>query len=260
MIAASRAAPLLAQAGDRSREADRDDRVEHPDVDPELERVRRADSEQLAGEEALLDLAPLRCGVAGPVRREARRVSEPVGRELVDQLCGAAALGEHERAQTALDQVGHQLRRLGERARPLAQLLVDERRVPERDRPLRFRRSVLADDGEVEPGQREGELAGVGDRRGGEQELRIRAVDACEPAQAPEHVADVRAEDAPVDVRLVDDDVTEVREHVAPAVVVRQDADVEHVRVGQDRGSTTCGPASGARSRCRRRRSPRGCA
>jgi hypothetical protein len=30
----------------------------------------------------------------------------------------------------------------------------------------------------------------------------------------------VRAEDAAVDVRLVDDDVAQVREHVAPAVVV----------------------------------------
>ena len=41
----------------------------------------------------------------------------------------------------------------------------------------------------------------------------------------------MRAEDAAVHVRLVDDDVAEVREHVAPAVVVREDADVEHVRV-----------------------------
>ena len=159
--AAAGAAPLLAQARNRSREADRDDRVEHADVDAELERVRRADSEQLAGEEALLDLAPLRGRVAGAVRREARRVAEPVGRELVDQLRGAAALGEDERAQAAFDEVGHQLRRLGERARPLAQLLVDERRVPERDRPLGLRRSVVSDDGEVEPGEREGELAGV---------------------------------------------------------------------------------------------------
>jgi hypothetical protein len=44
----------------------------------------------------------------------------------------------------------------------------------------------------------------------------------------------VRAEDAAVDVRLVDDDVAEVREHVSPAVVVREDADVEHVRVRED--------------------------
>src|SRR6478752_5383780 len=149
MSAPPRAAPLLAQAGDCSREAYGDDRVEHPDVDPELERIRRADSEQLARKEALLDLAPLRRRVAGPVWRQARGVPEPVGRELVDQLCGAAALGEDERPQAALDQIGHQLRRFRKCARPLAQLLVDERWVPERNRPLRLRGSVLADDGEV---------------------------------------------------------------------------------------------------------------
>jgi hypothetical protein len=44
----------------------------------------------------------------------------------------------------------------------------------------------------------------------------------------------VRPEDAAVDVRLVDDDVAEVREDVAPAVVVWEHADMEHVRVGQD--------------------------
>ncbi len=44
----------------------------------------------------------------------------------------------------------------------------------------------------------------------------------------------MRAEDTAVDVRLVDDDVAEIREHVAPAVVVREHAEVKHVRVGQD--------------------------
>ena len=41
----------------------------------------------------------------------------------------------------------------------------------------------------------------------------------------------MRAEDAAVDVRLVDDDEAEVVEEVAPEVVSRQDADVEHVGV-----------------------------
>ena len=44
----------------------------------------------------------------------------------------------------------------------------------------------------------------------------------------------MRAEDAAVDVRLVDDDEAEVREHVAPAIVPREDPDVEHVRVRQE--------------------------
>ena len=82
---------------------------------------------------------------------------------------------------------------------------------------------------------RSAQTAGVRDGSGGEQELRLRAVDARQAAETPQHVGDVRAEDAPVDVRLVDDDVAEVREHVAPALVVRQQADVDHVRVGEDR-------------------------
>ena len=44
----------------------------------------------------------------------------------------------------------------------------------------------------------------------------------------------MRAEDAAVHVRLVDDHVAEVVQHVAPAVVVRQHAEVEHVRVRED--------------------------
>ena len=178
-------------------------------------------------------LAALRRRVAGAVGRKAVAVlpAEPVEREAVDQLGRLAALREAERPQTALDELRHQPRRLAERARADAELLVEQRRVPERDRPLGPRRGVALDDREVDPDERPGELRRVRDRRRGEQELRVGAVDARHPAQAAQHVADVRAEDAAVDVRLVDDDVGEVREHVAPAVVVGKDADVEHVRV-----------------------------
>ena len=152
----------------------------------------------------------------------------------MDQLGCAPALGEAERAQAALDQVGHQLRRLAERRGAQAELLVGQRRVPERDRPLGARRGVVADHGRLDTQQARAELARVGDRRRGEQELRVRAVDPREPPQPAQHVRDVRAEDAAVDVGLVDDHVGEVREHVAPAVVVREHAHVEHVRVGED--------------------------
>ena len=58
--AAPGAAPHLAQARDRPGEGHHDRRVEHADVDPQLERVGRDDGPQLAGDEACLDLAPLR--------------------------------------------------------------------------------------------------------------------------------------------------------------------------------------------------------
>jgi hypothetical protein len=44
----------------------------------------------------------------------------------------------------------------------------------------------------------------------------------------------VRAEDAAIHMRFVDNDVAQVREDVTPAVVVRQHPDMEHVRVGED--------------------------
>ncbi len=51
------------------------------------------------------------------------------------------------------------------------------------------------------------ELARIRDRRGREQELRVRAVHARQAPQAAQHVGDVRAEHAPINVSLVDDDV-----------------------------------------------------
>ena len=99
-------APLLAQARDRAGEADRDDAVEQPDVDPELERVRRGDGQQLSGREPLLDVAALRRRVARSVRGEPVCVlaAQAVERESVDQLRRLAALREAERALPLLDE------------------------------------------------------------------------------------------------------------------------------------------------------------
>ncbi len=44
----------------------------------------------------------------------------------------------------------------------------------------------------------------------------------------------MRAEDAAVGVRLVDDDPAQVRDEVTPALVVGQEPHVHHVRVGED--------------------------
>ena len=85
----------------------------------------------------------------------------------------------------------------------------------------------------VEARQSRGQLARVGDRRRGQQEARRGAVQLADPPQPPQHVGHVRAEDPAVDVRLVDDDDREVAEEVAPRRVVGEDADVQHVRVGQ---------------------------
>src|SRR5215217_9420162 len=130
MVAAAGAAPLLAEAGDRAREADRDDRVEEADVDPELESVRRSDAQQLSLDQPPFDFASLSRRVARTVRREPLRqlaVAEPLDGEAVDELGRLAALAEGERAALSLDEPGQEARRLSQGARPLAQLLVQER-------------------------------------------------------------------------------------------------------------------------------------
>jgi hypothetical protein len=100
-IASAGTAPLLPERGDRSREADRDRAVEEADVDPELERVRRRDAEQLAFDEPPLDVPPLLCGVPGTVRREPRCRGgvDALDREAVDELGGLPALREADRPQ-----------------------------------------------------------------------------------------------------------------------------------------------------------------
>ena len=232
-LASARASPLLPQRRDGSREADRDGAVEEADVDPELERVGRGHAEELALDEAPLDLASLLRGVAGSVGGEpsCSLGVDALGGEAVDQLGRLAALREADRPQASRRELGEKARRVAERARAQPELLVEERRIPDHDLALGAGGRVRVDDGGRLAGQLERQLARVRDRRGGEQELRLGVVDPREPPQPPQDVRDVRAEDAAVHVRLVDDDVAQVREDVSPAVVVREDADVEHVRV-----------------------------
>jgi len=154
-------APLLAQRGDGPREADGDDGVEQADVDPELERVRRGDPEQVALGEPSLDLAPLRGRVAGPVGREAAVVAEPLRGEAVNQLGGLPALREGERAQAAFDEHRLEARRLCERRCPQRELGINEGRVPEHDGSLGARRRIVAHHGDAIAEQRAAELAGV---------------------------------------------------------------------------------------------------
>ena len=192
-----------------------------------------ATPEQLALDEAALDVPPLRRRIARAVRREPLRRCgvDAVCGHAVDQLGLLAALREADRAEVAPHELRHQPGGVAERARTQPELGVDQLGIPEGDRPLGARRAVVADHRRLDAEQRVRELAGIRDRRGSEQELRLGAVDARQAAQPSQHVRDMRAEHAAIHVRLVDDDVAQVVQHVRPEVVPRQDADVEHVGV-----------------------------
>src|SRR5207237_6841221 len=109
VAAAAGATPLRAQACDRARKAHGDRAVEQADVDSELERVGRRDAEQLAPDEAALDVAPLLRRVAGAIGREPRGGGgvDAVGGHAVDELRLLSALREADRAQASLDELRH---------------------------------------------------------------------------------------------------------------------------------------------------------
>ena len=93
-------APLLPERRDGAREPDGDRAIEEADVDPELERVGCGDPEELALDQATLDLTALCRGVARAVGRESRpRLPvDALHGELVDQLRCLPALREADRA------------------------------------------------------------------------------------------------------------------------------------------------------------------
>ena len=254
------AAPLLAEARHRAGEAGRDHAVEQPDVDAELERVGRGDSEQLAGGQPLLDLAPLCRRVAGAVRGEPVAVlrAEPVGGEPVDQLRRLPALREAERAQPALDERGHQARRLAERACADAELLVEQlagSRARSSAPPAARRRRRH---GDVDAEQRAREL-GRGSRssprRAGTGARRRRSARSAGAGGGRCRRASRRRRGRRAPRRR--------RRRRGSRARRPSGRDGEGRRRGAcrgwtARGSTTCGSASGARPRCRRRRSPAG--
>ena len=84
------------------------------------------------------------------------------------------------------------------------------------------------------PVSRDAATLGLGHGRGGEHEGGGRAVQRGDPPQPAQDLGDVRPEDAPVVVALVDDDVLEARPERRPPPVPRQHRAVQHVGVGED--------------------------
>ena len=261
--ATARAAPLLAKRGNGAREADRDRTVERADVDPQLERVRRGDAEQLTRHRAAA-----RSRAAGwACRRRGRAPAGPRGggleggRRRSGGSVRRSSGSSRSRSSAALP-----------RRRPASSRDASPRAAGANPEPASIssgfqsaivrsgrRRSVAVDHHrrlaeqrlrQLAPGSRSSPMparTGAPNRRRGRAAWSRRRT-----------LGDVRAEDAAIDMRLVDDDVAEVREQVAPAVVVRQAPSwsmsglvritFAHLRICQRRSGL----------RCRRRRWPGG--
>ena len=82
-------------------------------------------------------------------------------------------------------------------------------------------------------GERFGQFARVGDSGRTANELRRRAIERANALQAPDQVGEMAPVNPPIVVQLIDHKVAQVLKNFGPAGVMRKDAAVQHVRVGQ---------------------------
>ena len=244
---------LLRERGGRARVAEVDRRVQAAHIHPQLERRGGNHTVQLAAKEPPLDVPPLLERVARAVARQPRpqRRGQPIARRLKEPLRDGARAHEGDGAKPVLEHRREQVcglvhRRSAPSRRARSKLLVpldesrrlDPRRVPQRQRAPSRRRGVGRDHGERarrQAGEPRHVLSRVGDGGGAADEARARAIPRTDAAQAAEDEGDVRAEDAVVRVRLVDDNELEVCEEGLPlGVMAGEERGVEQVRVAQE--------------------------
>jgi hypothetical protein len=182
-------------------------RVQGSDVDAELQRRGGGHGEQLAVREGSLEGSPLLWQVPRSVHLDAvaehaRKLSAD---DLSEQLRGPPGASERDGPKLLFDELLQDLRGFGHRALPRSRLLVEERGVPQGEQLLAARGGILGDLFEGKSGESLGELAGIADGRGSQDEPRIAPVPCHDPAQPAQDEGDVRAEHSPGHVGLVED-------------------------------------------------------
>ncbi len=226
---------LLPERGDRAGEPVEDHSVEPADVDAELEGGGGHHRGQLAGEQLVLDGPPLLGEVAAPVGAHpgGQGAGQAAAHLRGDGLGGPAAAGERERGVPRVDQPRGDRRRLAVGRGPSPRAAVEQRRLPQRDRARRARGAVVEDRHHLDAGDRRGQPLRLAHGGRAADEGRLGAVVGGQAPQPAEELGDVAAEGAAERVELVDHHVAEAPEERAPPLVVRQQAGVEHLGVGE---------------------------
>ena len=227
---------LLPGAGDGSGIPAHDAGVQLADVDPQLQGVGRDHAPHLPLSKATLDLPPLLGKVAPPVaansaisRRTRAQVVHQIGKE---ELSGGARSGEDDGLDVVLDEVrGHPPRLVDHRA-PDPQLGIHDGRVVKDEVLPAFGGAVVVDHDYLFLHQSGGQLLGVGDGGRRQDEHRVRSVEPADPLEPPDHVGQMAPEDAAVLVDFVDYHKAQVLEEAHPLRVMRKDAGVKHVGIG----------------------------
>ena len=123
---------------------------------------------------------------------------------------------------------------LGDVAAADAELLIDDRRIVEGEVAFALRSAVGFDFRHGLLDEFLGKLLRVGDGGRAANEAGLGTVEIANSPETAEQVADVASEDAAISVEFVDNDVLEMLEEARPFGVMREDAAVHHVGVGED--------------------------
>ena len=156
-------AGALPRRGDRAGITRHDAHIERADVDAELERVGRHDATNLAGAQALLDLAAPQRQVSAAIATNALghaghilEIFLEIGGE---DLRRQPALREDDHLQVAAQELARHATRLRDVRAPDAELAIHDRRIDEHEKLLALRRAALLDVRERLLGQALGQLA-----------------------------------------------------------------------------------------------------
>ena len=202
---------------------------------PEFQRIGRDHAANAAFAQAVLDFAALAGEIASAIAANRGRLSRLHRIRLLQigeqDFRIQARVGEHDGLQISLQEFLGHARRLVDIAAADSQKTVHDRRIVEDEKFLSGRRAVFLDHLEIGFRQARCEFARIRDRRRGANELRVRAVEARDAPQPPQHVGQMAAEHAAIGVQFVQHDVAQVLKQALPARVVRQDSRVQHVRV-----------------------------
>jgi hypothetical protein len=236
------AARLLPQGGAGAGVAGEQDGVEPGDVHAEFQRRGGRQPQQLPGVQGALQVPAFLGQVAAPVGGHAAgQVAVGGGQPLLgdhgDQFGGGPGADEGDRADMGSGQIGEQFGGLGGGGAAHGGAAfaagLGQRRLPQGEDQLAPGRGVLGDLLDGQPGQPRRRGAGLGRGGGGEQEHRTGPVVGGDTPKAAQHLGHVGAEDASVDVALVDDNEAQRAQERRPPPVAGQQPSVEHVGVGQ---------------------------
>ena len=236
-LPASRASCPLPRGSDVARISGHHHYVQRTNVDAEFQRVGRHHGADVAFAQLAFNLAPFARQVTAPIAahqfpRHGTTLA-CIAQVRQQHFHGQPVVGEYQRLLIALYKLRRDAPRLMQIAPADSQLLVHHRRIVEDDILLAGRRAVALHQFKRRFGERLGQLARVGDCRRAADELRRRTIERADSFQPSQHIGQMAAVHATVVMQLVDHDVAQALETFRPFRVVRQNARVQHVRIGQ---------------------------